>query len=133
MPKVWQPADANKFARWARKGVTVYTVADVARNLAPYEDSRLCSAHTADGESRITGSVMFGHMSAKALCQNFGPIYEQPPAGVRNLAGPAPQVAGPLGADYDGVLDEAELRGLEKQAAQTSDPRKRSPLGTWRP
>lgn len=116
MGKVWQPGDAKAFARWAKKGVTVYTRMEMATNLAPYEDPYLYSAHTADDVSPITGNVLFGHMSAKALCTNFGPVYAEPPAGIRNVATPPPQVAGPVDAHTIHELDEAEIRGLEKRA-----------------
>ncbi|WP_262062630.1 hypothetical protein [Streptomyces sp. STR69] len=130
--KVWQPTEAKKFAKWARKGVTVYVVYNMATNLAPYEDDQLFSAYTANWQSPITGSVMFGHLSANALCQNFGPVYEEPPTGMRNIATPPPQVDGPLPEGYEAVLDEAEIRGLDKRVRDGSDPKKRRPLGGWR-
>jgi hypothetical protein len=132
MPKTWSPGDAKKFARQVQLGKTYYTVNSHARNLGSYEDSHTYSEHVFDGRRPFTNTPCSGSVDAVTLCQRFGPVYEQPPAGMRNLSGPAPQVAGPLGDNYEGVLDEAELRGLEKHAAQGSDPRKRRPLGSWR-
>lgn len=126
MSKVWQPSDAKKFARQVEFGKTYYFVYNVANNLAPYEDQHLYSEAVFTRRAPLTGNPMTdGGTSAEGLCLRYGPIYDAPPQGIRNVAAPAPQVAGPLPAGYKGVLDEAELRGLEKQVAQSSDPKKR--------
>lgn len=132
--KTWERTKkgARDLNRHISKGTTVYTVANMATNLAPYEDAQTYSAHTFDRQSRITGLWMTGHLSVEGLLAQYGTVHEQPPRGMRNIAGPAPQVAGPLGGDYEGVLDEAELRGLEKHVAGSSDPRTRGRLGGWR-
>jgi len=129
----WEPTKkgAKELNRWLSKGKTVYTLRAVARNIAPYEDSQLYSAHTFDRRSPITGEWMTSHLSASGLLAQEGTVYEQPPRGVRNIADPAPQVAGPLGGNYEGVLDEAELRALEKHVADGSNPRTRRRLGSW--
>lgn len=131
MPKVWKPGDAKKFARQVELGKPYYIAYSVATNLAPYEDSRLYSEIVFTKRSPITGNPMSGSISAAGLCQRFGPVYDQPPAGLRSVASPGPQVAGPLPAGYEGVLDEAELRGLEKQVRDGNDPRNRRRLGGW--
>jgi hypothetical protein len=133
MPKTWKPGDAKRFARDVRLGTPYYFVYDVARNAAPYEDARLYSEIVFDRHAPLTGTPMAGSMSAVRLCQTYGPIYDQPPAGMRNVAGPGPQVGAPLGDNYEAVLDEAELRGLEKHVANGSDPAKRRPLNSRRP
>lgn len=132
--RTWEPSkkgirDLNAYLS---KGTTVYTINRMATNLAPYEDGKTYSAHTFDRRSSITGLWMTGHMTVQALMAQCGTVYEQPPRGMRNIAGPAPQVAGPLPDGYEGVLDEAELRGLEKQVADGSDPRTRRRPGSWR-
>jgi hypothetical protein len=124
--KIWQPGQAKKFAREARLNTPYYIVYKIAANLAPYEDSKLYSEIVFTNRRPFTSTPCAGSMDAVSLCQNYGPVHEQPPAGVRNVAGPAPQVAGPLGRGvYEGRLDEAEIRGLEKQVGQGSDPKKR--------
>ena len=126
MSKCWKPSEAKKFARQAQLGKTYYVAYDMATNLAPYEDKQTYSAFTLTRRAPLTGNLMTdGGTSAEGLCLRHGPVYDAPPQGLRNIAGPAPQVAGPLGGNYEGVLDEAELRGLEKQVAQGSDPKKR--------
>jgi hypothetical protein len=115
MPKTWSPGDAKRFARQAQLGKTYYTVNSHARNLGPYEDTHTYSEHVFTARRPFTNTPCSGSVDAVTLCQNFGPVYEQPPAGLRNMAGPAPQVAGPLPHGYEGVLDEAEIRGLEKR------------------
>lgn len=132
MPKCWQPGDAKKFAKQAKLNTPYYVVRDMATNLAPYEDKQTYSQIVFTERRPFTNTPSAGSMDAVQFCQNYGPVYDTPPQGLRNLAGPAPQVAGPLANGYEGVLDEAELRGLEKQVGQSSDPRKRRPLGGWR-
>lgn len=38
-------------------------------------------------------------------------MYDKPLAGLRNIAGPGPQVAGPLPPNYEAVVDEAGSPG----------------------
>jgi hypothetical protein len=133
MPKTWSPGDAKKFARQVQLGKSYYTVNSHARNLGSYEDSHTYSEHVFDSRRPITGTPCSGAVDAVTLCQRFGPVYEQPPAGMRNLSGPAPQVAGPLGDNYEGVLDEDEIRGLEKINSQNLTPRQRRALNARRP
>lgn len=134
MSKTWQPHQYKRFARDVVLGRTYYVALDIATNLAPYEDAQLYREHVFTERSGLTGTPRTdGGTTATELCRNWGPVYDAAPAGMRRLGGPAPQVGAPLGSnDYEGRLDEAELRGLEKQVRQSSDPRKRRPLGTWR-
>lgn len=132
MSKCWPPDKAKKFARELKLNTPYYTVNDHAANLGPYEDSQTYSVHVFTSHSGFTGVPMSGSVSAVGLCQRQGPVYDTPPRGLRNIAGPAPQVAGPLPQGYEGVLDEAEIRGLEKQVRDGSNPRTRRPLGPWR-
>jgi hypothetical protein len=123
----WEPTKrgAKDLNRWLSKGKTVYTINNMATNLGRYEDSHTYSAHTFDRQSNVTGEWMTGHLSASGLLGQSGAVYEKPPAGIRDIAKPGRQVAGPLPRGYRGVLDEAEIRGLEKQVANGSDPKKR--------
>jgi len=131
--KCWQPNQASKFAKQVTFGKPYYTVNNHATNLGPYEDSQTYSVHVFTERSGLTGRPMTdGGTSAIGLCQRQGPVYDAPPRGLRNIAGPAPQVAGPLPAGYEGVLDEAEIKGMEKQVRDRSNPRTRRPLGSWR-
>jgi len=123
----WEPTKrgAKDLNRHIRKGTTVYTINRMATNLGRYEDSHTYSAHTFDHQSRISGEWMTGHLSVSGLLAQCGTVHEKPPAGLRDIATPGRQVAGPLPRGYRAPLDEAELRGLEKQVAQSSDPKKR--------
>jgi hypothetical protein len=134
MSKTWQPHQYKRFARDVVLGRTYYVALDIATNLAPYEDAQLYREHVFTERSGLTGTPRTdGGTTATELCRNWGPVYDAAPAGMRRLGGPAPQVGAPLGSNnYEGRLDEAELRGLEKQVGQGSDPRKRRPLGSWR-
>ncbi|WP_405558987.1 hypothetical protein OHV08_34040 [Streptomyces canus] len=127
MPKTWKPSDAKRFCRELKLGQAYYYVNthDTKRN--PYEDSKTYSEVVFTGHLPFTNSPCTdGGYSAHTLCQNFGPMYDAPPRGLRNLDGPAPQVGAPLGNDYTGILDEAEIRGLDKRVLSGSDPHTRS-------
>jgi hypothetical protein len=125
--RTWEPTKKGikDLNRWLRKGKTVYTINTMATNLGRYEDSHTYSAHTFDRRSSITNEWMTGHLSVSGLLGQCGTVYEQPPTGMRDLATPGRQVAGPLPKGYVGHLDETELRGLEKQVADMPDPKKR--------
>lgn len=132
MPKTWTPGEAKKFARQLQLGKPYYVVMNVARNIAPYEDPKLASTYVFTSRLPFTGTPCTDSgYSAETLCRQFGPVYDTPPRGIRNIADPAPQVAGPLPQGYENVLDEAELRGLEKQVRDGSNPRTRRPAGSW--
>jgi hypothetical protein len=88
--------DAKKAAKAARKGMKLYVIKEVARNIAPYEDAQLYSEYTVTHRQAITGAWMIaGSLSVEGLVLRDGPVYTSPPKGVRNIAGPGPQVAGP--------------------------------------
>lgn len=117
--------DAKKAGRELKKGDRFYIIQNVAQNLAPYEDGQLYSEYTVTGTHPLLGGAMVGGQAVEGIVLRDGPISTSPPKGLRNVANSGPQVAAPLGSDYDAFLDEAELRGLEKHVAQSSDPRKR--------
>lgn len=126
MPKTWKPGQERQFARDIRLGKTYYFVYKTAKRMAPWEDDGLYSEVVFTKQLPITGTPCTAHgAAADHILRTHGPIYDAPPRGMRNIADPAPQVAGPLPKNYRGVLDEAEIRGLEKLAADSSDPKKR--------
>lgn len=128
MPKTWQNTrgGVRDLTRHINSGrTTVYTVSNVSRHVAPYEDGQLYEEHTFDWRSPITKHWMTGHLSVEGLLAQYGTVHEQPPRGMRNIADPAPQVAGPVPRGYSAYLDEVELRGLEKRVRDSSEPRTR--------
>ncbi|RRQ81544.1 hypothetical protein [Streptomyces griseofuscus] len=125
MGKTWQPQDHKKFAREAKLGKTYYYIVNLSPRAGAWEDKQLYSEVVFDGHAAFTGTPTANGYSAATLCLQYGPIYEDQPRGIRNAAVAAPQVAGPLSQGYEGVLDHAEIRGLEKQVADSSDPRTR--------
>lgn len=132
MPKTWKPGEEKRFARELVLGRTYYTVVNIARNMAPYEDSQLYSEYVFTKRLPITGTPCTEDgFSAITLLRQFGPIHDAPPRGMRNIADRAPQVAGPVGSnDYEGRLDEIELRGLDKRVRDGLSPRHRRRLGS---
>jgi hypothetical protein len=134
MPKIWKNnrRDIADLKRCLRVGDVVYTVRKISGHVAPYEDSKLYAAHEFTHHSGITGNLMTGHLSIAGLLAQENEIHEQPPRGMRNIADPARQVGAPLGNGHEAILDEAEIRGMEKLAAQTSNPRNRRRPGSWR-
>lgn len=115
---------SRQASRDLKKGDMVYVIMDVAQNIAPYEDAQLYSAYQVTGQHPLLGGAMIGGYSVAQLVIRYGPLYTAPPKNIRNIAGPGPQVAGnPHG--YEGFLDDAEIRGLEKQVADNEADRKR--------
>jgi hypothetical protein len=125
--------DAKKAGQRVRKGQKLYVVLDVAQNLAPYEDAQVYSEYVVSYRHPLLGGWMIsGSLSVEGLVLREGPVYTSPPKGIRNIAEPGRQYAAPLGNDYEGVLDEAELRGLDKRVRDGSDPRTRRSPRAWR-
>lgn len=96
------------------KGTTVYTRFETLDWGIGAE--KLYRARTFTHRHPLTGSWITGHLSPEGLLGQEGAVYTELPKGAWLHGDPAPQVAGPLGHGvYEGVLDEAELRGLEKR------------------
>ncbi|AVZ74013.1 hypothetical protein SLUN_19450 [Streptomyces lunaelactis] len=119
---VWKRTerDAKELSRIAKVGDVFYTVADVATNLAPYEDAQLYSQHRVEYMHPLLGAPMIcGSLSVEGLVLRFGPVYTEQPAGMRGVHQPGPQYAGPLpeGTGFGRDLSDAEIRSLEAQVA----------------
>lgn len=107
---------AKKAGRELRKGDRFYTIAQVATNLAPYEDDQLYSEHIVTGDHPLLGGAMVGGQSVEGICLRSGPIYMDRPDGIRDIATPGPQVEGPLkGKKFGRKLTEREIADLERQ------------------
>ncbi|MGW0577730.1 hypothetical protein ACWD25_17550 [Streptomyces sp. NPDC002920] len=140
MSKIWKATrrDIRDLERHVRKGTVVYTVRENQNKLPggatmPWLGQYSYAAHEFTWRSPITGNWMSGHLSIEALFTQSvdGEVYERPPAGMREIGDPGPQVSGPLGDGYEGVLDEAEIGGLWKQVRDGSNPRTRRAPGRW--
>lgn len=133
MAKTWQPGDEKRFVRDIQLGKPYYIVYKIAQNLAPYEDAELYSEIRFTSRLPFTGTPCTEYGSdAATILRGHGPIHDTPPRRMRNIADVAAGVGAPLGDDYEGVLDEAEIRGLMKRVADGSDPTKRRRLGSGR-
>jgi hypothetical protein len=111
--RTWEPTrkGAKDLNRWLSKGKTVYTLRNIADAYQSYEDAQLYAAHTFDRQSWITGEWMTGHLSASGLLAQEGTVYENPPAGVRNIATPGRQYAAPTSQQaLDRLRDEARTK-----------------------
>jgi len=131
MPDYFEPTkrgvrQLTDYIKRGGKGTTVYTITE-------HKDwgigtERTYNDHVFTHRQPITGIWLAGTNSAHDLLAKHGRVYTKPPQGngIRHLGDPAPQVAGPLGHGvYEGVLDEAELRGLEKRLRGAPHPRTR--------
>lgn len=132
-PTVWETErDAKKLAKSAKIGDVLYTIDNVARNVARYEDSQLYSRHVVEHYHPITGTPMVaGSLSVTGLVKRFGPVYSERP-NLRGVHEPVPQVAGPVDRDEIHILDEAELKALEKRAGDAARVRNKSRWSTIR-
>lgn len=116
--------DLKTLTKMLKVGDRVYSVSDIATNMSPWEDQQLYSVHTITSWSSLARSwVIDGSSWTVATLVHQGGVYTEPPAGMRNMATPGPQVAGPLpsGQEFGRALDEAELARLEGRV--TSDRR----------
>jgi hypothetical protein len=136
--KRWQAHEGAKFCRELKIGRPYYYENEHATNLGPYEDqytySEVVFVTTAwfpTGRKPVTA---YGNSASSILYSN-GPMYENvkdlPHKPRRNLADPEPQVAGPLPDDYKGILDEDEIRGLEKRNLENIREQKRAGRKRW--
>ncbi|WP_030757328.1 hypothetical protein [Streptomyces sp. NRRL F-5135] len=125
--------DAKRADRDVRKGQKLYVIREVSRHVAPYEDKHLYDEYTVSHRHPLMpGWMISGSLSVEGLVLRSGPVYTEKPTGLRGVHQPAPQVAGPLPHGYEAPLDEVEIRGLEKQVADGSNPRTRRRFGSWR-
>lgn len=121
--QIWRnnKKDLRDLKQWVRRGVTVYTVYDMATNLAPYEDDHLYTDRTCTGQHPLLGGWMFDTIiSIDRLLFEYGPVYEVPPPGIRYIGDPAPQVGGPLpkGKEHGRKLNAKEIAYLQRMSAE---------------
>ncbi|WP_457493402.1 hypothetical protein [Streptomyces sp. P5_D11] len=107
--------DLKTLRKMLRIGDTVYAAVRINTRMSPWEDPQLYVERTITGRDWITGDWEVDRILTLAGMIHEGPVYTQPPAGMRNLATPGPQVAGPFpaGREFDRDLDENELAYLE--------------------
>lgn len=105
------------------KGATVYTLYETLD--WGIGNERLYNARTFTHRHPITRSWITGHLCPEGLLTQEGTVYTEPPRGARDSAAPAPQVRSPLGEDHRGVLDEVEIRSLNKRLRDAPDRRTR--------
>jgi len=124
--------DAKRASRQVRKGQKLYVLKEVATNLAPYEDSHLYSEYQVNFEHPLLGGWMIsGSLSVEGLVLREGPVYTEKPKGVRNLATPGPQAAGPLGNRPNRKLSAREIRELEQQVEANDQASGRNRHSWW--
>ena len=130
MPRTWQPHQSKQFARQLELGRPYYYVNTHDTKHNPYEDRHTYGEIVFTGHLPFTNNPCTEHgQSAATFCLNFGPMHEAPPRGMRNLDGPAPQVAGPVPEGYSAKLDSAEILALQSSVARGSDPHTRPGRG----
>lgn len=110
--------DAKKACREVKVGDVLWTVHDVARNIAPYEDPHLVEKHVVTHKQPITGIPMCGSVGLQTLIVRDGPVHTSRPGTWRALHEPAPQVPGPLGKRTNRRLNAREILELEQQVEQ---------------
>lgn len=125
MPKTWKPGQEAKFAREVELNRPYYITYKIAKNLAPWEDANVYSEIVFTRRRRFLNEpITDSGADASTILRQHGPVHDTPPRGMRNIADAA-SVGAPLGENYSGVLDAAEIRGLEKRIADMDDPKKR--------
>ncbi|MFE7427815.1 hypothetical protein [Streptomyces sp. NPDC057545] len=108
--------DLKKLVKMLREGDKLYAVQDIETSMSPWEDSQLYTEHTVTRWSWVARDwTIDGSSWTVATLVHQGGVYTEPPAGMRAMSTPGPQVAGPLpaGQEFGRDLDHAELARLE--------------------
>lgn len=89
--------DLKTLTKLLKIGDKVYSAVDIQTSMSPWEDPQLYSVYTVTGWSWIDRQWVVDHSSwTIAALVHSGGVHTKPPAGMRNIATPGPQVAGPL-------------------------------------
>ncbi|MFF3725659.1 hypothetical protein ACFYYM_25175 [Streptomyces erythrochromogenes] len=146
MSRVWRntPHGIKDFERSLSKGMTVYAVNEHSTAIAAQFERYTYSAHTCTGRHVLTGAWMFNTVSAKyLLCGSAnGRVYENPPPGLRDLAGPDTDCRDEGSTGYRGLgpgqifrgrLDLAEIERMEGHAQDAEDEfqKEKAKRGKW--
>ncbi|WP_262703829.1 MULTISPECIES: hypothetical protein [Streptomyces] len=125
---------AKDLDRTAQVGDVLWVVVDIETRGAPWEDAQLASAFTVTHWSKLWGKPMIsGTVSAGDLVLKYGEVHAKQPKGLRDMAGPSPQVGGPLkGKPFGRKLDAAEIIDLEEQRIEALDRRAKGKSGKGR-
>jgi hypothetical protein len=131
---VWQGSrDAKELARLAKIGDRFYTIDDVAKNIAPYEDDQLYSEYIVKYMHPLLGGPMIcGSLSVERLVLAFGPVHTVKPDRIRGVHEAPPQVAGPLpkGKEHDrDVYTDAYAKEIAAAKKAAEKARKREKVG----
>jgi len=102
MARTWKQRDSKRFAKDVKLGKTYYYVQE-HRVTCPGDDRFTYSEVTFTARLPLTGTPCTASgYSAATMCLNFGPMYDAPPSGMRNIKDPVPQVDGPVVDDVPG-------------------------------
>ena len=96
-------ATLKRLCRQIRKGDRLYAVVEISQRVAPWEPPRMYAVYTCTGLHPILcgpGVIpapmpMFGPVSLEQVLYGSFEVHDSPPPGLRDIAGPHPQVAGP--------------------------------------
>lgn len=124
--------DKKRLLKYAEPGMTFYGVQEQSasgrRAMAP---QYMCDRWTVTHMHPILGGAMVGSSSLEKILFEHGPLYATPITSHKGkplhpMWVPLPQVAGPLGSDTERYLDEAEIKGLEKQVRDANQEREKA-------
>lgn len=112
MPRTWNRGDARQFAKQLKLGATYYYVNHHSDWATPKgDDLETYSTVVFTQRLPLTGTPCTdGGFSAHTLCQNFGPIYDTAPRGMRHSAVPAPSCLSP--ADMADIRNAGSAYGF---------------------
>lgn len=119
------PRDAKKLARSVRIGDKLYTINN-HRITHPGAEAQTYSEHVVCKKSGITGNLMVSDtVSVDRLVTAFGPVYDRPPRGMRNLAEQRRNVCEPIvgGSEDTRYLSGSEIDGMEKDVRRAREER----------
>ncbi|MGQ4513668.1 hypothetical protein [Streptomyces sp. DW26H14] len=117
--------DAKRLAREVKPGQKLYTICELKTNLPI--DKRLYSEWTVRDGGFWAGPIVGMTTTVEQLVLREGPVYTEPPRGMRNIADPLPQLAEPIAGGRDGWrhFSRAEIASLEKEVQRASEETRR--------
>lgn len=114
-----------------RKGDRLYVVVEITTRMAPWEPRFMYAEYTVTGLHPILcgpGVIpvpmpMFGSQSLESILYGSHEVHVDPPAGLRNIAGPGPEVTGPDPDINKWIQREEERRRKEAARRETAGAR----------
>lgn len=123
MPKIYEKnrKGLKALLRDAKRGAVFYGVVETSGHC--FVPSQMADRWKVTHMHPLLGGAMCGSMTLEDILYRHGPLSDTPDPNLHGMWEPLPQVGGPVDSRTRHVLDEAEIRGLEKRSAEATEER----------